>query len=524
MAQLIIHNAAVITQNIHQPNAQAIAVNEGKIIAVGTNEELLALKESHTKIIDASGKTLMPGFNDTHIHVWKVGNLKTFLLDVRSAKSKDEMLEMLSSSNKKNAGNSWLTARGFNEALWSNATLPTKNDLDKVSTIRPVMVIRTCAHICVCNSKALEICNITKDTIVPAGGMMYMGEDGKPNGIFAETALGLITKNIPPYTKDELKIMVNAAQEEMLQYGITAATDPAVEPLLLQAYKEMNVAGELKFRLHAMPIILPDGEENPYPIPQKFSSPFLNVNTVKFFSDGGLSGKTAALKRTYKNSTDKGLLRLEYNKYKSLCKQSMENDLAIATHAIGDDAIEFVINVYEELHKSFPQISNRIEHLGLPEKNHLQRMAANNIAASMQTIFLYELGKNFIGALDEDYLNRCYPVASAMNAGIKVALSSDAPVVKDFNPVAGVAAAVTRKTRDENIIAAHESISISEALKAYTSTAAEISFAIDYGSLKEEMNADFILLNKNPLALKPNEINTLQVEKTFVDGKCVWKK
>ena len=167
MAQLIIHNAAVITQNIHQPNAQAIAVNEGKIIAVGTNEELLALKESHTKIIDASGKTLMPGFNDTHIHVWKVGNLKTFLLDVRSAKSKDEMLEMLSSSNKKNAGNSWLTARGFNEALWTNATLPTKNDLDKVSTIRPVMVIRTCAHICVCNSKALEICNITKDTIVP---------------------------------------------------------------------------------------------------------------------------------------------------------------------------------------------------------------------------------------------------------------------------------------------------------------------------------------------------------------------
>ena len=123
------------------------------------------------------------------------------------------------------------------------------------------MVIRTCAHICVCNSKALEICNITKDTIVPAGGMMYMGEDGKPNGIFAETAHGLITKNIPPYTKDELKIMVNAAQEEMLQYGITAATDPAVEPLLLQAYKEMNHAGELKFRLNALPVILPDGEK-----------------------------------------------------------------------------------------------------------------------------------------------------------------------------------------------------------------------------------------------------------------------
>ena len=353
---------------------------------------------------------------------------------------------------------------------------------------------------------------------------MYLGEDGKPNGIFAETALGLITKNIPPYTKDELKIMVHAAQDEMLQYGITAATDPAVEPLLLQAYKEMNIAGELKFRLHAMPIILPDGEENPYPIPQKFSSPFLNINTVKFFSDGGLSGKTAALKRTYKNSTDKGLLRLEYNKYKSLCIQSMENDLAIATHAIGDDAIEFVISLYEELHKKFPQISNRIEHLGLPEKNHLQRMATNNIAASMQTIFLFELGRNFINSLDEYYLNQCYPVASALNAGIKVALSSDAPVVKNFNPMPGIAAAVTRKNMDGNIIAAQESISIAEALKAYTSTAADISFAKDYGALKIGMKADFIILNKNPLALQPNEINTLQVEKTFVAGKCIWEK
>ncbi len=524
MAQLIIHNAAVITQNIYQPIAFAIAVNEGKIIAVGSNEEILALQQSHTKIIDAVGKTLLPGFNDTHIHVWKVGNLKTFLLDVRSAKSKDEMLETLSSSNKKNKNNSWLTARGFNEVLWTDATLPTKNDLDKVSTTRPIMVTRTCAHICVCNSRALELCNITKDTTVPAGGMMYLGEDGKPNGIFAETALGLITQHIPAYKKEELKIMVNAAQEEMLQYGITAATDPAVEPLLLAAYKEMNEAGELKFRLNALPIILPDGDEKPFPIPQKFSSSFLNVNTVKFFSDGGLSGKTAALKCTYKNSTGKGLLRLEYKQYKELCTQCMENGLAIATHAIGDAAIDFVISVYEELHNSFPKINNRIEHLGLPEKNHLQRMAASKIAASMQTIFLYELGRNFINSLDEEYLNRCYPVASAIDAGIKVALSSDAPVVKNFNPIAGIAAAVTRKNMDGNIIAAHETISIAKALKAYTSTAAEISFANDYGSLKAGMKADFILVNKNPLALQPNEINSLQVEKTFVDGKCVWEK
>jgi predicted amidohydrolase YtcJ len=248
------------------------------------------------------------------------------------------------------------------------------------------------------------------------------------------------------------------------------------------------------------------------------------VNTVKFFSDGGLSGKTSALKRHYKNSDERGILRLKKKQYSSLCKAAMEKGLGIATHAIGDAAIDFVIDIYKELNKDFPKIIKRIEHLGLPEEKHLIDMAANNIAASMQTIFISELGKNFIKYLDEDYLDHCYPVKSVLKHGILTALSSDAPVVKNFNPFKGAEAAITRKDNEGNIIAANESISIEEALQAYTVSASALSGTPQFGSLQKDMLADFILLDKNPLTTSPEELTSIKVEKTFVDGKCVWEK
>lgn len=524
MSTLLIHNATILSfhDGFTNGSADCIAVDENIIKAVGKYEDLQSLIHPHTQVIDAKGKTLMPGFNDSHIHIWKVGNLKTFMLDVRGVGSMDEMLELISNYIAANPHLQWITARGFNEAAWKDGVLPTKNDLDKVSNIKPIYLIRTCAHIAVCNSKALELCSIKKNTTVPEGGVMQYGEDGNPNGIFAETALGLISNKIPSYTKDDLKIMVGAVKEEMYSYGITAATDPAVDPLLLEAYHEMNDAGELGFRLNALPIILPDGAKDPYPIPEKYTSDFFNINTVKFFADGGLSGKTSALKRHYKNTGEQGILRLDKKQYTSLAMSAMEKGLGIATHAIGDAAIEMVIDTYRQLRQLHPVLPLRIEHLGLPEQKHLQAMKKNNIACSMQTIFLDELGKNFIKYLDKDYLQHCYPVKSVLQNGILMALSSDAPVVKNFNPFKGISAAVTRKNSEGQTIAPEEAISVSDALKAYTVSAAKISGLQNLGTLQEGKLADMILLDKNPLTVAQNELDKIQVLKTFVAGKEVW--
>ncbi|MDR3696354.1 amidohydrolase [Mucilaginibacter sp.] len=525
MPSLIIHNANLPSFNGGFTNKEydAIAIDGNRIKGIGRWDDFKSLVQAGTEVIDAGGKTLMPGFNDSHIHIWKVGNLATYMLDVRKAGSLDEMLGMIETYHQNNPNLGWITARGFNEAGWKEGRMPDKNDLDKVVRDKPVYLIRTCAHIAVANTRALELSNITINTPVPDGGVVYQGDDGKPNGIFSETALGLISKNIPAYTKDELKIMVKAARKQLYSFGITAATDPAVDPLLLQAYYEMHQAGDLGFRLNAIPILLPDGGEKPYELPEYFSSGWLNVNTVKFFSDGGLSGKTAALKRHYKNTNEQGVLRLQQQQYLQLGKAAMEKGLGLATHAIGDAAIEFVIDSYIKLSEMFPDILKRIEHLGLPEEKHLELMAKHQIATSMQTIFISELGKNFRQYLDQDYLNQCYPVRSVLKNGILTALSSDAPVVSNLNPVKGIEAAVTRMDNEGFVIAADEAISVADALKAYTVSAATIGQTPQFGTLEPGQLADFIMLNRDPLSMAPADVSTLKVERTFIGGECVYE-
>jgi len=522
---LLIHNARLFSSHDHfeQGSADCIAVDRGVIKEIGNFQDMQSYAGSNTKIIDANGRTLMPGFNDTHIHIWKVGNLKTLMLDVRAAKSLDEMLEMIQAYDRQYPEVSWITARGFNEAAWKDGRLPTREDLDRVVTHKPVYVIRTCAHIAVINTKALEICNISADVHIPDGGEMGRASNGQPNGIFSETALGLVSKHIPAYSKSQLKQMVRAGQAEMLSFGITAATDPAVDPLLLESYYEMYAAGELQIRLNAIPILLPDGGGEPFEMPKKFASLGFNVNTVKFFSDGGLSGKTSALKRTYKNSTEKGILRLNPEQYLRLCMQAMKEGLGVATHAIGDAAIEFVIAIYKKLNASFPDNIKRIEHLGLPEERHLEDMAKGGMMASMQSIFISELGKNFIRYLDESYLNHCYPVKSVLDHGIKVALSSDSPVVKNYNPFKGIEAAVTRTDNEGHRIAPDQAINVEDGLKAYTNSAAQISATPQFGTLEVGKAADFILLGDNPLTMAAEKLSAIQVDMTFVGGEILYE-
>lgn len=525
MATIFIHNANIISfqDGFTNGKCDSIAINGNTIEAVGKYKALQRLIQPNTRVIDAKEKTIMPGFNDSHIHIWKVGNLKTFMLDVRGVKSKEELLQMLTGYHLKNPHLKWITARGFNEVSWQEKSMPTKNDLDKVSTDKPIFLIRTCAHIAVCNSKALQIAGIDQHSKAPAGGTIQLGEDGHLNGILNETALGLVANKIPPYSIEDFKIMIRACREEMYSYGITAATDPAADPELIKAYKEMNDDNKLGFRLNILPIILPDGSTNPFPIPEKYQSDFLTINTVKFFADGGLSGKTSALKRFYKNSKEQGILRLDKKQYLALSRQCTQKGLGIATHAIGDAAIEMVIEVYQQLNKEFPSAIKRIEHLGLPEKKHLEAMQENNIYCSMQTIFLDELGKNFMQYLDDIYLNQCYPVQSVLNHNIVIALSSDAPVVKNFNPFKGISAAITRKTNEGETIGAGESISMEAALKAYTLNAAAIGGEDRFGSLQKGKLADFIILDKNPLTTSVENCTSIKVMATYVDGKEVWR-
>lgn len=524
MADLIIYNADVVTQNPLQPTAEAFAVAEGKIIAVGNKEEILSLQQGNTKLINANKKTVLPGFVDAHIHIWKVGNLKTFLLDLRGVSSILEMQDKLSDFIKQNPGSGWIQARGFNEANMKEQRLPTKEDLDKVTAARPLYIIRTCAHIGIANSKAIELSNVTAQTHIPTGGEMRLGNDGKPTGIFTETALGVITNNIPAYSGDDYALMVKAAEDELLSYGITSATDPAVMPDLLECYHQLEKENKLRIRVNALPIRVPDGSEHILPVPVKFHSDKLDVNIVKFFSDGGLSGMTAAMNKPYKNSGSTGVLRLTEPFFYPLAEEAVAKGFGIATHAIGDKAIDIVLNVYERIRKDYYDVILRIEHLGLPSAIHLHRMKALNIHCVSQSIFLKELGKNFAMYLEYERLHRTYPYRSVLNAGINLALSSDAPVVKDFNPITGIKTAVFRKDNDGNTLGAGEKISLQEAIHAYTLGGAMANGSKNFnGSIEVGKNADFIFLSKK-LNDSIAEEEELFVDFTFINGEELYNR
>jgi predicted amidohydrolase YtcJ len=523
----IYYNANIITQNKQQPIAEAMAVKDGTIVGVGTHNDMMQLLPHDDASINLQGKTILPGFNDAHIHIWKVGSLLGYVLDVRGITTKKLLLQKLTDFAAQQPGNGWIQARGFNEAFFEDQQMPTRQELDEAIPHRPCFLLRTCAHIAILNTAALTACGITAATPVPTGGEIRLGINGSPNGIITETALGIAQQQIPPYTAADYKQMILLAQDALLQAGITSATDPAVMPDLLEVYLQMDAAKELKIRVNAIPIMLPDGSNTALPLPKKYQSDYLQVNTVKFFADGGLSGQTAALlHHPYKNSHSKGVLRLTKKFFQPLALHAQEAGFAIATHAIGDAAIEMVLNVYEAMAVNNKQnIQHRIEHLGLPTTQHLQTMKQLNVMAVSQPGFLYELGTNFNAYLPDAYLRQVYPYRSVLKAGVSLAFSSDAPVIKDFTPLRGIQTALDRKDNSGTIIAPTEVLLLAEALSAYTLGGALADGQLHKkGSIEIGKLADFVVLKNNILTAPIEHIASLTIEQTVVNGKIAFEK
>lgn len=516
-------NGTILTQDTFLPKASAMLVAGDKIIAIGTYEDVTSFKTSKTTLIDLQGRTVIPGFNDAHIHVWKVGQLAAFIIDLRGVASIAELQQKVKKVASTLPKGTWIVGRGYNEQLLVENRMPTRIDLDKISLEHPIYLIRTCAHIASTNSFALQVAGIDIKSVAPEGGAIGKLPTGELTGIFYETAIGLISKHIPPTTHQEYKDMILTGARSLLKQGVTSVTDPAVHPELLDAYLELGKEKSTLLRFNLMPILLPDGGEKPYPIPEKYSSPFINIDTVKLFSDGGLSGRTAALKRPYKETSEYGILRLQHEQFFMLATEAQQKGFRIGTHAIGDKAIDLVLDIYKRLKEKFGNTRNRIEHFGLPSSANIQDVADHGFIPVPQPIFLYELGENFISSLDDAYLAQCYPLKTLLQKGIHVALSTDAPVVKNTNPWVCIEAAVTRKTLQGTVLSLNECINVEEAIYGYTMGSA---FAEgkekEKGSLEAGKYADFIVLDRNPLQVSEYDLHNIQVLETYIGGENVY--
>ncbi len=510
----IFYQAHVLTQDHRQPVAEAFAIVADRIVAVGDNATILAMKQPHTRVHSLLGQTVLPGFNDCHVHLWKVGNLRTYLLDLRGVNSIAEMQEKLAVFARDKPVGTWIQARGYNEANFVDNRHPTRADLDAILPDYPVCLMRTCAHQIVVNSAALAVCNLPNNVSV-IGGEVKKLPNGDLAGHFTETAIGLIINKIPPYSEAEYREMILAAQHQCLKLGITSASDPAVMPDLLKVYRDMDAAGDLQMRIHAFPIRIPDGGTASLPLPEKYESDHLVINTVKFFSDGGLSGQTAAMFEPYLDTNQRGVLRLDYDTFCKLAQEAADAGFRIATHAIGDEAIKFVLKVYQKLRPATNATHPfRLEHVGFPDESDLVVMRELGVGAAMQPIFIYELGKNFRQCLDNQRLKYTYPIRTVIKSGIAVGMSTDAPVVRNLQPFTNIRAAITRADTTGHVIGANQQLSLAESIRAYTlgsSTLQDTDHQL--GCIKTGHFADFIALSE--------PISTLNLDKIFVQATYI---
>jgi predicted amidohydrolase YtcJ len=444
-AELVIQNGTIHTLDTAHPTAEAIAIRAGKILAVGSFEEIDHLTHANTRRIDLAGRTLIPGFNDAHLHLWKLGLLLTTMLDARAAATPS--IAAITQAFKARAANTpagvWITGRGYHENTVTEGRHPNRHDLDAASTDHPLHLIHTSAHAAVVNTRALELAGITRDTPNPPGGEIVRDEHGEPTGLLLETAMGKIAAIQPTPSAQEFEDAVIAGAKACLKLGITSITEAGIAPDHLDVYRRLKDTKQLPIRANVMALrYKSDGTKAP--LPERLETDWLRIDTVKLFADGGLSSATAAISEDYRHAPTRGLARYTDEQMKSLIWDIHRAGLRAAVHAIGDVAITQVLDAIEFASQRLSsRLRHRIEHFGLPNEDHLRR-ARYRVNVVPQTVFIHALGDSFLKFVPEALSGQVYPLRAMLDAGLTVALSSDSPVVPDLNPLLGIKAAADR--------------------------------------------------------------------------------
>jgi predicted amidohydrolase YtcJ len=513
-ATLAILNANVVTLNPKQPTAEAIAIHNGKIIAVGSNTEIRKHTGNDTKLIDAKDKTVIPGLVDCHVHMTGLGQ---FLqnLDLRNVQSIKEMQKKLTEYAQKNPKKTWILGGRWDQERFTEKRYPTRWDLDAAIADKPVFLTRVCGHAAVANSKALQLAGITKETTIEGGKVDLENITGEPNGILRENAVELVWKAIPKPNVKELEEACVLACRRAVENGLSGVhwiLDSAEEVRIIQ---KLYSEGKLPLRVYlGIPVKLLD-ELVSLGLFTGFGNGMVKIGFVKIFADGSLGARTAALKEPYSDKPETtGMLLCTQKKLNKLVSKAHKAGLQLAVHAIGDRAIEAVLRAYSKALKQFPNENHRhrIEHCSVLNPKLTRRMKRLGLTASVQPHFIVS---DFwvVDRVGRGRARWVYPFKTLMHEGVIVASSSDCPV-EPINPLLGIWAAVARKSFPE------ESLTVEEALKTYTLNAAYASFDEDKkGTIEAGKFADITLLSDDLAKAPPDKIRDIVVEMVLVDGK-----
>jgi len=474
----------------------------------------------YPNIVDAGGRTLLPGLIDAHGHVLGLG-FSALQLDLVGTSSLDDLKQRLRAYATAHPDARWIIGRGWNQELWPDKRFPTAADLNSVVSDRPVWLERVDGHAAVANSAAMRAAGVTGQTPAPPGGRIE-------NGLFVDAARALIDKAVPRPTPAELDQVMAKAQDILLRNGVTGVGAMSTSLDDWNAMRRVGEAGRLQIRIIAygegVDLVHTLGKPTPWMYGDR-----LRMGGIKFYADGALGSRGAWLKQPYADKPDtRGLQFHSDAEMLSLADMAASHGFQVATHAIGDAANAQVIGVYEQLSKKYGTNRRwRIEHFQIADPADIPRLAPAGIIASMQPVHQTSDRLMAEKRLGSNRLAGAYAWQSVVKSGAKLAFGTDFPV-ESPNPFPGLSAAVSRQDVNGEPPGGwipSERLTLAQALNAYTRGAAYAGFAEQkIGSLEPGKWADFILVDRDPTKVDAQSLARTQILETWIAGKKVWSR
>lgn len=514
---------------------EAIFIENEFIKEVNTNENIL--KNNADTIIDLQGKTVLPGFNDSHMHLASVGDAMTSC-NLTSAKSINEIILLGRIFLEQNKEIRALNGRGWNQDYFTTGEkrMLNRHDLDRITTEIPIVFERVCGHVSVGNTKAIEILGINETTVVD-GGVIEIGSDGKPNGIFNENAIHLIQSVLPKKNDNEKENAFLKAANYALSVGITSvqSCDIANKDFINMLRIIKNIYNNKKIKLrYGIQYNFQNINDFKEYLDAEFKTEtydekFLSKGALKLFKDGSLGARTALMLKDYVDDPGNiGVEALSDKQLQDLCNLATENGIRVITHAIGDGAVESVINAYANTMKDNQNfLRHGIVHCQITNIEQLKRIAELHIPVMYQPIFLDYDNKIIESRIGKDLAKTSYAFNTLYKLEAPVSFGTDSPV-EDCNPFPNIYCAVTRQGIDGNPRGGFnpsEKMEVADVIDAYTIGSAFNEFKENFkGRLTPGYVADLIVLDKDIFTIDNDKIKDIKVEKTMVNGEFVYEK
>ena len=530
-ADLIIVNGNMHTMDRNHPTAEAIAIDGNRIIAVGSNDEIKKLAGANTKVIDAKGQLVLPGFNDAHVHFMS-GGFQLSSVDLRDANTPQEFAERIRDFAGKLPKGRWITGGDWDHERWPDAKLPTKELIDRYTPDTPVFVNRLDGHMALANSLALKLAGVTRETKDPPGGVVVRdSKTGEPTGILKDAAQSFVWKVIPAASFEEKVAAARAATNHAASLGVTSVQDMSAGADV-GVYQTLLDRGELKTRVYAV-----------WPLPgwdrlartgvrAHFGSAMLRTGGLKGFADGSLGSTTALFFEPYLDAPNtSGIPSDEMFPEGAMLERVRGADragLQVIIHAIGDRANDNILSIYERVEKENGDRDRRfrIEHAQHLRPQDITRFARDKVIASMQPYHAIDDGRWAEKRIGPERAKTTYAFRSLLDSGAMLAFGTDWTVAP-LSPVLTIYAAVTRRTLDGKNPTGwipEQKISVEETVRAYTIGSAFAEFQEnEKGTITTGKLADLVILARDIFKIDPKEIEKVKVVTTIMDGRVIYE-